>query len=1222
MVPLSRNPGAIKQYYHEKDPIEKNNGQWFGSGAKKLGLCHGDEIRQKDLNFIVSGYSPDGKKLIQSGSASKDFSSRGTWNLDTKYKKDDLIIYENSDGKEERWVCLRPHISNEKRIPDPQSKHWELFGHRACEEVVVSLPKSASIMGYHVGDKRIIDAHKKAAQKTAKFIEDQLIYARITKNQETNAFKTDNAVIALYDHSTSRENDPQAHTHILVMNMTDTEKGFRAIWNDRIYELQKLIQNVYQSYAAKYIKNLGYEIKSDANGKWEIAGIKQEWIDLFSKRSAKIDQVEAEIKERLSSHMNEAVIRNEAVLSSRPDKDTHMTEDELKSIWENQLSKKEVELAVSKSKNRSDTHLSQSDYIDMACKAIHETESAFKDNHIIDIALRLSRGEYVFEDIEKSFHEALKSGKIKQLSTIKHNQRAKKYVEKLYSTPKMIEIERGIIESIRQGQGKLKPIVSRDIISEYLKKDYGFYKLGQKKAIHAIFDSNTISIIQGKAGTGKTTMLGGAYNILQKEAPEYQMIALAITGKAAEEIETKSGIPSQTIDSFLQLKVSTATIPKIIVIDEVGMLGSEKFSDLIDRAKKENASIVCIGDKNQLLPISAGKIHRDIQEMGLPVILMDEVLRQETPEMEKLVNDIVNYQNLKDPNGITTAISDLYRQGRFIEIKDDNERINAVTEMFMDHYDRDNTLILTGLNNDRKRINETIFKQMQDQGVVNRNTVKIEIKVPVPIVGVKKYFSSSYEIGNYAYVERIGKNFDLKLKPGQEIKIIGVDHSANTILAQSKGKRYTIDCKQDIDLSVYKIEEREFAEGTQIVMTKNDKKFKVKNGQKGEIINISKSGVFHVKIPNQNRFVDLKPDQYSWFDLGWAVTPYKAQGLDANHIIHNANTETSWIHTTEEFYLASSRGKKSYTLFSDSSDIASCFERAQSKASTINTHQTSYPKSKHEYAQRAWENFKYNLSHYGVDQIRVKDLLDPMSKQVIYQMGGLDQARGWKIDYLKENEFIRKYQDLSEQVRVFVIEPNKLSIDPVKEKNLGDIVFGDDVPLKSADDAWNELKSGFQSPGIDKFSKFQQDENIRAVINKMGGWSNIRMWKATALESGSRQEKMFKEIYSNIELQSDQIAWKDVQYNKPKPNFFSVPNQKIPNQVTKVDVKKFEEVRKARGVWLSMPVSEKRLYLSMLNKDGVTNEIDAYRIFLNEYMMKSEPQKVMQQAQYQGMRRI
>ncbi|KPA11516.1 conjugative relaxase domain protein, partial [Candidatus Magnetomorum sp. HK-1] len=302
--PLSRNPGAVKQYYHEKDPIEKNNGYWFGSGAKELGLSP-EGIKQKDLNFIVSGYSPDGKKLIQSGTTSKDFNPKGSWNLNNKYEKDDLVIYKNSEGKEERWICLKPHIANEKKTPDPQSKHWELFGHRACEEIVVSLPKSASIMGYHVGDERIIDAHKKAAQKTAKFIEDQLVYARITKNQRTNAFKTGNAVIALFDHSTSRENDPQAHTHILVMNMTDTEKGWRSIWNDRIYELQKLIQNVYQSYTAKYIKDLGYDIISDSNGKWDIAGIKQEWIDLFSKRSAKIDQMEAKLKEKVSKNINE-----------------------------------------------------------------------------------------------------------------------------------------------------------------------------------------------------------------------------------------------------------------------------------------------------------------------------------------------------------------------------------------------------------------------------------------------------------------------------------------------------------------------------------------------------------------------------------------------------------------------------------------------------------------------------------------------------------------------------------------------------------------------------------------------------------------------------------------------------------------------------------------------------------------------------------------------------
>jgi conjugative relaxase-like TrwC/TraI family protein len=114
------------------------------------------------------------------------------------------------------------------------------------------------------------------------------------------------------------------------------------------------------------MKDLGYDIISDSNGKWEIAGIKKEWIDLFSKRSAKIDQVEAEIKEKQSHHINDTNIRNEAVLSSRPDKDIHMTEEELKRLWENQLHKKDIELAACRSKNKSKIHLTKSDYIAMA----------------------------------------------------------------------------------------------------------------------------------------------------------------------------------------------------------------------------------------------------------------------------------------------------------------------------------------------------------------------------------------------------------------------------------------------------------------------------------------------------------------------------------------------------------------------------------------------------------------------------------------------------------------------------------------------------------------------------------------------------------------------------------------------------------------------------------------------------------------------------------------
>jgi len=464
-------------------------------------------------------------------------------------------------------------------------------------------------------------------------------------------------------------------------------------------------------------------------------------------------------------------------------------------------------------------------------------------------------------------------------------------------------------------------------------------------------------------------MLGGAYKIMQNET-DYQMIALAITGRAAEEIELKSGIPSRTVDSFLLSKAFNHN-PKIIIIDEAGMLGSEKFAALIHRAEKENASIVCIGDKNQLLPISAGKIHKDIQDIGIPVVLMDEVLRQETPEMEKLVSDIENYQNLKDLRGIQTAVSDLQQQGRFITIEDDNKRLCSIADMFIKHHDQDNTLILTGLNADRNIINDIIFKQMQDQGLVHKKTVRVQIKISVPVVGPKKYFSSSYEIGNFAYVENIGQLADLKLKAGQEVKIIGADHLANTITVQTKGKQYTIDCKKDIndiDLSVYKIEEREFAVGARVVMTKNDKKFKVKNGLRGQITNISARGMF--EIASQDRVVEFHPDQYCWFDLGWAVTPYKAQGADANHVIHNANSKTSWLHTTEELYLAATRAKQSYTLVADSSDIAKSFKKPQLKESTIARPDNTKQFEKVRQARNVWLNMPLKEKQLYISQVQ------------------------------------------------------------------------------------------------------------------------------------------------------------------------------------------------------------------------------------------------------------
>jgi ATP-dependent exoDNAse (exonuclease V), alpha subunit - helicase superfamily I member len=70
------------------------------------------------------------------------------------------------------------------------------------------------------------------------------------------------------------------------------------------------------------------------------------------------------------------------------------------------------------------------------------------------------------------------------------------------------------------------------------------------------------------------------------------MIGLSYTGKAAAEIEHKSGIPSRTITSFLQDEKNYEDREKIWIVDESSMTGSKQLHKLMKLAVEYNSKIV------------------------------------------------------------------------------------------------------------------------------------------------------------------------------------------------------------------------------------------------------------------------------------------------------------------------------------------------------------------------------------------------------------------------------------------------------------------------------------------------------------------------------------------------------------------------------------------------------------------------------------------------------
>ncbi|WP_205411433.1 conjugative transfer relaxase/helicase TraI [Candidatus Fukatsuia symbiotica] len=141
------------------------------------------------------------------------------------------------------------------------------------------------------GDPRFIEAHHAAVSVAMQEVE-TLSCARITKDKKTATVLTGNIIAALYHHDTSRDLDPQLHTHVLVLNATYAEGKWRALASDTkmktgfsetVMVNQVALGNIYRHSLRQAVEKMGYKThETGKNGLWEMEGVP---VTPFSQRS-------------------------------------------------------------------------------------------------------------------------------------------------------------------------------------------------------------------------------------------------------------------------------------------------------------------------------------------------------------------------------------------------------------------------------------------------------------------------------------------------------------------------------------------------------------------------------------------------------------------------------------------------------------------------------------------------------------------------------------------------------------------------------------------------------------------------------------------------------------------------------------------------------------------------------------------------------------------------
>lgn len=510
MRPVNISAAQAKDYYYEKDPIYnkdgKNNGTWTGKGAEMLGLT--GEIRKEDFEKIVEGRDPrTGADLVEGAG------------------------------------------------PDRE---------RAAIDIPFSDPKSVSLVAHFLKDERLHE--NKAVQQTIEYLEKHYAYCRQTENGVTRDVQTSNFIVALYKHSMGRVDkeqaikipDPQNHVHAVFMNATyNKETGkWQATHNDQIFKDQKFITQVYNSFRAKEVTDLGYAIDVKPNGTFEIRGVPQEMIDLFSKRGIGIDKITEVLKE-MFPNMSEAEIRNKiSVFENRLDKDPNLTDTQLDKSHSQQAeaigyTKESLKENIDKESGKFQevqkdiVKMNEYDCIRTAAKALVESESSFTYTKLLSAATKFGMGNHSTVSLDKAFTELQKDREFVNLYDNKTYAQ-----ESVYSTPEMCKIEKENVQYAKNGQGTMSAIMGKEEVEKGINEKYSHLTNDQKAAVsHILTSTDKVTIIIGDAGTGKTTMAGAVREMA--EARGIEVRGYSKTNEAVIELEKGSGIQSKTIDSHL-----------------------------------------------------------------------------------------------------------------------------------------------------------------------------------------------------------------------------------------------------------------------------------------------------------------------------------------------------------------------------------------------------------------------------------------------------------------------------------------------------------------------------------------------------------------------------------------------------------------------------------------------------------------------------------------------
>lgn len=507
-------------------------------------------------------------------------------------------------------------------------------------------PKSVALL-HELGPKEasneVVNAHDVAVRAALDYLERHASGARRGKAGKTS-IASKGFIAAAFRHRTSRAGDPLLHTHVLVANLIQGSDGkWGALDAKHLYRHAKTAGFLYQAQLRKELsRRLGVEWTSVRKGAADIEGIERPVIRAFSRRRAEVEAVLAERNDPTGRE------REVAALTTRQAKDYSVSPQRLLPEWREKadqlgLTEEVLERTLERTRESALTGAEVAAIYDRlaAPEGLTEQQSAFTRRDAIQgLCGHLQAGADVaeVEAMADAFLAsdlviplAAREGGVTQTDSqrVSEGRISSSSAEPVYSTAEMLSVEHRVVERALDrrldGVGLVEPFALQTAIA----RRPTLFDDQQAMVTRLTTSGLGVEVVVGKAGAGKTFALDAAREAW--ELSGHPVIGCALAARAAQELQSGSGIQSYTIDSLLMdlddPRSGGLPADSVLVVDEAGMVGTRKLASVFHHADRASAKVVLVGDDRQLPEIQAGGAFRGIKNR-LPAIELSEVRRQ------------------------------------------------------------------------------------------------------------------------------------------------------------------------------------------------------------------------------------------------------------------------------------------------------------------------------------------------------------------------------------------------------------------------------------------------------------------------------------------------------------------------------------------------------------------------------------------------------------------